>query len=135
MAKKTTRGGSKKRVGDAEVITRLKGVAETVVTAANRGKDPHFNIPVRALSNVNFNKRRGIIEMGKTTQGRNFFSMNMARKFMQTVLIARWCKELRDEKKTTSIRDLYYMAKHTIADSKTNTLDDQKESDTVARAK
>ena len=64
------------------------GVADVVITAAERSKDPTLAIPVRALSNVNFNERRGIIEMGKRKQARSFFNVGMAKKFMQTVLVA-----------------------------------------------
>ena len=55
----------------------------------------------------------------------------MAKKFMQTFLIAAACKELDRAGKTTSIRDLYYMTKHTIGDTKQNTFDEQDESDPI----
>ena len=43
---------------------------------------------MRSLANVNFNEKRGIIEMGKRKQARTFFNVGMAKKFMQTVLVA-----------------------------------------------
>ena len=55
----------------------------------------------------------------------------MAKKFMQTFLVADACKELLIANKTTSIRDLYYMTKHTIGDSNENTFDEQEESDPI----
>jgi DNA topoisomerase-6 subunit A len=55
----------------------------------------------------------------------------MARKFMQTYLVAGACKELIESGKTTSIRDLYYITKHTLADDRTNTFDEQEESDPI----
>ena len=51
-------------------------------------------IPVRSLANVNFNEKRGIIEMGKRKQERTFFNVGMAKKFMQTVLVADALAEL-----------------------------------------
>jgi DNA topoisomerase-6 subunit A len=45
------------------------------------------------------------------------------------MLIAAKCKELVSRGKTASIRELYYQLKHTIADTKENTFEDQGESD------
>jgi hypothetical protein len=59
--------------------------------AADRSKDPTFSIPIRSLANVNFDEKRGLIELGKRKQARSFFNVGMAKKFMQTVLVAtRW---------------------------------------------
>ncbi|HET9574913.1 MAG TPA: DNA topoisomerase VI, partial [Nitrospira sp.] len=70
------------------VERKLIGLAEIVIAAADRSKDPTFAIPIRALSNVSFNERKGLIEMGKKKQERSFFNVGMAKKFMQTVLVA-----------------------------------------------
>ena len=43
--------------------------------------------------------------------------------------IASKCKEFVGRDKTASIRELYYQLKHTIADTKENTFEDQSESD------
>ena len=119
------------RKKDADVIKRLEGVAQTVVDAARKGKDPSFDIPVRSLSNIYFDTERKIIQMGKSKQSRNFFNLGLARKFMQTVLVASECKNLKLENKTGSVRHMYYRCKHTIAGSKTNTFDNQAESDPI----
>ena len=55
----------------------------------------------------------------------------MARKFMQTMLVASGCKKLIDEGKTVSIRQMYYMSKHTLQRSSENTFEDQSESDPI----
>src|SRR5499433_3652571 len=111
------------------VEKKLVGVADVVITAAQRRKDPTFAIPVRALSNVTFNQRRGLIEMGKRKQARSFFNVGMAKKFMQTVLVADALAELQRADLTTSLREIYYRTKHTIKDSHENTFDSQNESD------
>src|ERR671918_139518 len=69
------------------VEKKLVGVADIVIDAAERRRDPTIAIPVRSLSNVNFNERRGLIELGKRKQARSFFNVAMAKKFMQTVLV------------------------------------------------
>ncbi len=110
---------------------KLVGLADRVVAASRKKKDPFVDIPTRALSNVRFDARRQIIEMGDNTQRRSFFNLGQAKKFMQTMLVAGGCKELADQVKTTSIRDLFYHCKHTIGKSRENTFDEQTESDAV----
>ena len=111
------------------VEKKLVGLADLVIRAAERGKDPAIEIPVRSLSNVKFNEKRRIIEMGSNTQDRTFFNVGMAKKFMQTMLVGDALAELQRAGLTTSLREIYYRAKHTIADSHENTFDGQNESD------
>src|SRR5512144_914946 len=113
------------------VEKKLIGLADIVIAAADRSKDPTFAIPIRALSNVSFNERKGLIEMGKKKQERSFFNVGMAKKFMQTVLLADALSELQRADLTTSLREIYYRTKHTIKDSHENTFDTQDESDPV----
>jgi DNA topoisomerase-6 subunit A len=113
------------------VEKKLVGVADIVIDAAERRRDPTIAIPVRSLSNVNFNERRGLIELGKRKQARSFFNVAMAKKFMQTVLVADALSELQRANLTTSLREIYYRTKHTIKNSHENTLDTQDESDPI----
>ena len=43
------------------VEDKLIGLADLVVTSAKKKKDPEFQIPVRSLSNVNFNAKKRIL--------------------------------------------------------------------------
>src|SRR3989454_2121263 len=113
------------------VEKKLVGVAEAVITAADRSKDPTLSIPVRSLANINFNEKRGIIEMGRRKQERTFFNVGMAKKFMQTVLVADALAELQRANLTTSLREIYYRTKHTMKGSHENTFDGQNESDSL----
>ncbi|GMV97124.1 MAG: hypothetical protein AMXMBFR83_14830 [Phycisphaerae bacterium] len=138
MAKKTSRtkatvpSKKAKLTGRAAVTAgKLEGLAESVAAAAARKRGPSFDIPLRALSNVRFDPRKAIIEMGDARQSRQFFDLSMARKFMQTVLIASKFKQLIDEGKTASIRQLYYLAKHDVAGTREKTFTDQDESDPI----
>ncbi|QDV71034.1 DNA topoisomerase VI subunit A [Rosistilla carotiformis] len=116
---------------DKSTLTKLEGLADKVVNAAMRGRDPFLDIPTRALSNVRFNKTKRYIEMGKNTNRRELFNLNQARSYMQTLLAGSGCKGLIDEGKTTSIRGLYYRMKHTIEGAKEETFNNQGESDAV----
>ena len=120
-----------KRRSSKEVSARLESLADTILAAAKKGDDPRFDIPVRSLSNVDFNKRSRIIEMGKSKTARQFFNLGMAKKFMQTMLVADALMELQREDATTSLREVFYRNKHTIEGSSENTFDYQDESDPI----
>ena len=114
-----------------QTAAKIEKLAETVLKTVKGGKNPFFEIPVRSLANVNFSEKKRLIELGNQKQKRFFFNVSMAKKFMQTFLISDACKELIESGKTTSIRDLYYVTKHTIGDTKENTFDEQDESDPI----
>ncbi len=110
---------------------KLVNLAKGVVSSIHDEIDPLVEIPIRSLSNVTFDEKRSIIELGDDKQQRQLFNVSQARKFMQTFLIAAACKDLLREGKTTSIRDLYYITKHTMGESRQNTFEDQTESDPI----
>jgi DNA topoisomerase-6 subunit A len=110
---------------------KIEKLAESVLRATKAGKNPFLEIPVRSLANVRFNQKRRLVELGSQKQKRYFFNVSMAKKFMQTFLVSEACKELVESGKTTSIRDLYYVTKHTIGDTRQNTFEEQDESDPI----
>jgi DNA topoisomerase VI subunit A len=116
---------------DKKTIEKIDRLADSVLRAVKGGENPFVEIPIRALSNVSFNTRKRLIELGKQKQKRYFFNVSMAKKFMQTFLVSDACKELVESGKTTSIRDLYYITKHTIGETKQNTFEEQDESDPI----
>lgn len=137
MAKKaaTSKPAQKKRVvlsdRDKRTMASLVGLADGVVAAAEKRRDPFLDIPSRTLSNVRFSPRKGILEMGTGKNRRQLFDLSQAKAYMRTMLVASGCKRLLDEGKSTSLRGLFYMLKHTIEGSKENTFDDQNECDTI----
>jgi DNA topoisomerase VI subunit A len=114
-----------------QTTQKIEKLADAVLKTVKSGKNPFVEIPIRSLANVKFNEKRRLIELGSQRQKRYFFNVSMAKKFMQTFLVSDACKELIDSGKTTSIRDLYYITKHTIGDTKQNTFEEQDESDPV----
>lgn len=117
--------------GRLDTPAKIVHLAESAVGFAGRRVDPYVDVPMRTLSNVNFSKKSKIIEMGGATQRRSLFNLGQARKFMQTYVVANGCATLLKEQKTTSIRDLYYMTKHTLGSSHENTFEGQEESDPI----
>src|SRR5512146_973138 len=116
---------------DKKTVQKIEKLADTVLRSVKGGKNPFVEIPIRSLANVKFNERRRLIELGSQKQKRYFFNVSMAKKFMQTFLVSEACKELIDSGKTTSIRDLYYMTKHTLGQARQNTFEEQSESDPI----
>src|SRR2546428_8156297 len=114
-----------------KTTAKIEKLAEGVLKTVNKGKNPFLEIPVRSLANVSWSEKRRLVELGDQRQRRYFFNVSMARKFMQTFLVSETCKELIDSGKTASIRDLYYVTKHTIGDTRQNTFEDQDESDPI----
>lgn len=144
MAKKTaTAAKAPKSAASAKgVSTRLKErdvhTQKKIVTLADdlskrtfAGREPKLDIPLRTKSNTIWNKKKGILQMGDAAAERELFSLNQAKQFMQTMLHASTIKDLIAAGKTSSLRGVFYKAKHTVAGTKENTFDAQEESDPI----
>jgi len=133
MAKKTSKASDKVTLTprDKKTLGSIRDMATEVVDAAERGRAPHVDIPSRSLSNVRFNQSKRIIEMGSGTSRRELFNLSQARSYMQTLLVGSGCKQLIEQGKTTSIRGLFYLLKHTIEGTREETFDAQSECDPV----
>jgi DNA topoisomerase-6 subunit A len=130
-----TRRGSDKpvklTVKDKKTLKSIVGMGDRVVKTAGLSRAPHLDIPSRSLSNVKFNKSKRFIEMGKGTNKRELFNLSQAKSYMQTMLVASGCKQLIEQGKSTSIRGMYYLLKHTIEGTKEETFNEQSECDPV----
>jgi DNA topoisomerase-6 subunit A len=133
MAKKTSKTPDKVTLTarDKKTLGSIRGLAEDVVQAAERGRAPHVDIPSRSLSNVRFNQSKRIIEMGSGSSRRELFNLSQARSYMQTLLVGSGCKQLIEQGKTTSIRGMFYLLKHTIEGTREETFDTQSECDPI----
>ena len=116
---------------DKKTLGSIRGLADSVVQSAERGRPPYVEIPSRSLSNVRFNQSKRIIEMGGGTNRRELFNLNQAKSYMQTLLVGSGCKQLIEQGKTTSIRGLFYLLKHTINGAHEETFDTQDECDPI----
>jgi DNA topoisomerase-6 subunit A len=112
-------------------MKRLRELADGVVEMAGRQRDPFVDVPARSLSNVRYNKSRRFIEMGSNTNRRQLFNLSQAKSYMQTILVASGATQLIEQGKTTSIRGLFYLLKHTIEGTREETFADQAECDPV----
>jgi len=130
-SKRSTKAAATLPAVDIKTLKLIRGLADEVAAAAEKRRDPWLDIPTRSLSNVRFNKARKIIEMGGQTNRRQLFNLSQAKSYMQTLLVATGCKQLLDQQKTTSIRGLYYLLKHTIEGTREETFATQEECDPI----
>jgi DNA topoisomerase VI subunit A len=134
MAKKAAKAAAtpvKLSDKDKKTLGSLRALAGGVAAFAERSRAPHLEVPSRSLSNVRFNQSKKIIEMGSGTNRRELFNLSQAKAYMQTLLVGSGAKRLIEQGKTTSLRGLYYMLKHTIEGTKEETFDEQSESDSI----
>jgi DNA topoisomerase-6 subunit A len=115
-----------------EIVDRLTKVGEEVLGEIQAGKNPSVDITTRSLSNVYFDEKSGLIKLGDDKQKRYYFNLGQAKKFLQTMLIAKQIKILLEQDKPAlSIRQLFYTLKHEIPGAGENTFDAQEESDPI----
>ena len=115
----------------AESKKRIEKLSEEILDTIGRGDNPFIKIPIRGSSNVIWNQDKGLLSLGDKTSKRFFINVAHARKFMQTLLVAAFSKQLLDEDVHASLREAYYSLKHTIKNSKETTFEEQGESDST----
>jgi DNA topoisomerase-6 subunit A len=109
----------------------LVGLGKDILKDVDKKKNPKIEIPIRSLSNIIYDENTKSLTLGNKTSKRYMFNVAHAKKFMQTTIIASFCKQLLDEKIHTSLRDMYYNLKRTLPNSSENTFDEQSESDPI----
>ncbi|RLE82535.1 MAG: DNA topoisomerase VI [Thermoprotei archaeon] len=99
---------------DKEVISRLERLATKILNMIEKSAPPYLEIPVRSLSNTIWDEEKKILRLGPQRATREFFDLKESKKFMQTLLMLSLIVKARRENDYPTIRDLYYMGKHTI---------------------
>ena len=115
-----------------EVIQKLEQFGKTVYNQIQKGRSPYMKIPQRGLGNVSFDKKSRMLVLGNKYSKRYYMNVAHTRKFMQTLLVASYCRRLVEEGRHAGIRELYYALKHTITGTRENTFEDQVESNAIA---
>jgi DNA topoisomerase VI subunit A len=107
----------------------LEELGKKIVEDIKKSENPNMSVPIRALSNVHFDEEKKSLVLGSSAANRYFFNVGHIKKFVQTLAVASIGKELLSINKHSSLRDVFYMAKRTIPNSKINVVDEQIESD------
>jgi len=114
-----------------KVKEKLKSLGEDVLKDIEQGRNPDIDIPIRSLSNVVYDEKTKQLTLGDKVSKRFLFNVAHAKRFMQTMLVSSFCKQLQEENIHTSLRDLFYALKRTLPNSEENTFDEQSESDPI----
>lgn len=118
-------------MAENDVSKKLQDLGAQVLNQIQAAQNPSMTMPLRSLSNVGYDEASGLLYLGNKTGRRVFFNVAHARKFMQTMVVAAFCKSLVKEGIHTSLREAYYSLKHTIKGSDENTFEEQEESDPI----
>lgn len=113
-----------RKVAAERIVNICKNIYNTVMV---KHQKPHMTFPIRSLSNVKYDIRRGYFEMlGKTST--RTLSYNTVKTFAQSIrLIATTKKDLLDKNDIAGKREIYYNSK-SWGECR---FDEQDESDTV----
>src|SRR3989339_1711882 len=123
----TSRRKMKKQ--EKKPVKELEDFGRKLVVDIEKGRNPTIEFSLRTLSNVIYDTKTKTLGLGEKQQQRTFFNVGHAKKFMQTLEVAKISKTLLDVQKHASLRDVFYMAKRTIPSSSINIVDEQAESD------
>jgi DNA topoisomerase VI subunit A len=95
----------------AELMKSIKKIGDEVFNDINIKNPPHLNIPVRALSNVKFNKEEGYFEIKDSVKRRTLTAATV-KTFAQTLRMMALSKQLIEEDDTATKREAYYVSKN-----------------------
>ncbi len=126
--------GAAKRAGSAtrgddkgtETISCISQTAKDVYRKIHKAVKPQLTLPVRSLSNVRYDARKGYFELGRSRKHRTL-TVNTVKTFAQTLRLMGLSKEMIDHETFATKREAYYVSKN-WEEAKFN---DQAESDTV----
>jgi len=115
----------------SKVDNKLKALGKDIEEQIDKKLNPNIAIPIRALSNIIYDKGTGQLTLGDKIAKRYFFNVAHSKKFMQTLMVASFCNDIISQRIHASIRDMFYNLKRTLPESNENTFDVQSESDPI----
>ena len=111
---------------DKDTIEQIRRVAREVNGRIGKLQKPELKSPLRALSNVHYDKKQGFFEIGRQRSVRTM-SVNTVKTFAQTLKMMALSKEMIESDDFATKRDAYYVTKN-WGEAR---FDEQTESDTV----
>src|ERR1043166_1117892 len=119
----------KRPVNDAKdkaTIDAIKDTASSLKDAINKKRKPELKLPIRALSNVSYDPKKGYFEIGKDKKVRAL-TVSTVKTFAQTLKLMALSSDLVKNNDHATKRDAYYQSKN-WGDAR---FDEQTESDTI----
>ncbi|MEM2175287.1 MAG: DNA topoisomerase VI, partial [Candidatus Micrarchaeia archaeon] len=71
---------------------KLVNLGKKILSEIEAGKNPSIEIPIRSLSNIVFDEKTKLLRLGNKYAKRYFFNVAQAKSFMQTLLVASFCR-------------------------------------------
>jgi len=94
-----------------EVLNKIKETATRVYTRINRKVKPEVSIPIRALSNVNYDPKIGYFEL-KGAKKVRALTVNTIKSFAQTLKMMTLSKQVVESDDMATKREAYYVSKN-----------------------
>ena len=127
MAKKDSkRRSSASPELDRVTVKCIDRTATTVLETIQKKQQPELKFPVRSLTNVEYDKKKGFFELGDSLTTRTL-TVNSVKTFAQSLKLMSLSKEMVDTNDFATKRDAYYQSKN-WGDAR---FDEQAESDAV----
>lgn len=124
---------AKNKKQSKKVIEKHKGLLESLEKLGSkiygdldRGEFPKFSIPSRSVSNIVYDKKLRQYILGNNSAVRSAKNSSQLRSFTQLMWLAFFANRLTKEKKSSTLRDVYYSSQAFAID-----FDDQSESDNI----
>ncbi|MBD3204331.1 DNA topoisomerase VI [Candidatus Woesearchaeota archaeon] len=111
---------------DAQVVEKIKDIADNIYDSVLHKKKPKLALPIRSLSNVDYDPDKGYFEIQDREKIRTL-TASTVKKFAQTLRMMDVSKELVETDDIATKREIYYVSKN-WEDAR---FDEQNESDRV----
>jgi len=122
--KKTSSTSSKEK--QKSLIELLKNHGTKIYEELDKGEFPKFTIPSRSVSNIVYDQKLRQYILGNNSAIRNSKNTSQLRSFTQLTWLAFFANKLTQEKKSSTLRDVYYSSQAFAVD-----FEDQSESDSI----
>ena len=124
MVRKKSKGTIKER--KKRVLASLEDQGRKVYRQLLKGEFPHFKIPSRSVSNIEYDEKTRQYILGEGEVKRSARNVGQIRPFTQLLWTAMFADELTHQNKTSTLRDVFYSAQAYEMD-----FQDQQESDSL----
>ena len=105
-SKKTSSKTTKER--QQSLLELLKNQGSQIYNDLDKGEFPKFSIPSRSVSNIVYDKKLRQYILGSNAALRNAKNTSQLRSFTQLMWLAFFANRLTNEKKSSTLRDVYY---------------------------
>jgi len=116
----------KAKVKQQNIIDALKDHGAKVYGDLDNGQFPKFSIPSRSVSNIVYDKKLRQYILGNSAAVRSSRNSSQLRSFTQLMWLAFFANRLTQEKKSSTLRDVYYSSQAFAIE-----FEDQSESDNI----